>query len=70
MPTPKTTHMEEIETFHLNRYKGHKSNKYNIRIRNLQVNDEQTQLIIAQTIKNILPKISPVNTQLNEIIFD
>ena len=69
MPSPKTTRMEEIETFHLNRYKGHKSNKYNIRIRNLPIADEQTQLIIAQTIKNILPKISPVHTQLHEVIF-
>jgi hypothetical protein len=70
MPTPKTTHMEEIVSYHLNRYKGHKSNKYNIRIKNLDIQDEATQLIIANTIKNLLPRISPVNTRLNEVIFD
>lgn len=69
MPTPKTTHMEEIVSYHLNRYKGHKSNKYNIRIKNLDIQDEATQLVIANTIKNLLPRISPVNTQLNEVIF-
>ena len=70
MPTPTTTHMEEIISYHLNRYKGHKSNKYNIRIRNLQIEDEATQLVIAETIKKLLPKISPVHTELNEVIFD
>ena len=69
MPTPKTTHMEEIVSYHINRYKGHKSNKYNIRIKNLDIQDEATQLIIANMIKNLLPRISPVNTQLNEVIF-
>lgn len=70
MPTPTTTQMEEIELYHLNRYKGHKSNRYNIRIKNLQIDDEATQLIIANTIEKLLPKISPVHTQLNEVIFD
>lgn len=70
MPTPPTTQMEEIDTYHLNRYKGHKSNKYNIRIKNLTIEDDSTREIIRNTITSLLPKISPVHTQLNEVIFD
>ncbi len=70
MPTPETTAMEQIRHFHLNRYKGHKSNRYNLRIKGLDITDEPTREIIKNTIKSLLPKITPVNTQLNTIIFD
>lgn len=70
MPTPVTTHMEEIQFYNLNRYKGHKSNKFNIRLKNLNILDADTQNTITATIKSIIGKISPVNTELNEVIFE
>ena len=70
MPTPERTYMEEIAGYHLHSYKGSKSNKYNIKIKNMQITDGNTQNIISDAIKNSIKKFTPINTELNEIIFE
>jgi hypothetical protein len=69
-PSPETTYMEEIQNFHLHRYAGHKSNKYNLKIKNLNIDDEETIQIIKDSVINIIGRISPVHTELNDIIFE
>lgn len=70
MPSPKRTYIEEIINYNLNRYKGQKSNKFNIIIKNLDVNDTTAQNIIKQSIESIIDKIIPINTELNSIRFE
>lgn len=69
-PTPQFTHMEEIVQFHLNRYHGFKSNKYNLRIKNMDVTDETTKNVIESSIRETVKKIAPHYTELNEVIFE
>ena len=70
MPAPKRTYLEEIRNFHQNRYHGHKSNFYNIRIKNLDIVDANVQGIIAQSISNVIQNFTPAHTSLNEIFFE
>ena len=70
MPCPRRTYMEEMISYNIFRYFGHKSNKFNIKIKNLEVDNEELKSIIMESIQNIITKITPVNTELNEIIFD
>lgn len=70
LTTPSTTYMEEIQSYSLNRYHGSKSNKYNIKIKNLDISDVYTQQVIINSITNVIKKLTPANTDLNEIIFE
>jgi hypothetical protein len=69
-PAPETTYMEEIKDFHLHRYAGHKSNKYNLKIKNLNIDDEDVKQMIVDSVSNIVERITPVHTQLNKILFE
>lgn len=70
IPTIRRTYMEEIQGFHLNQYHGSKSNKFNIKIKNLDVSDKDTQAIIETAIRASIKKFIPIHTELNEIIFE
>ncbi len=70
MPTPRRTYMEEIINYNLNKYKGGKSHLFNLKIKNLGITDEDTQESIRESIMNVIDKLIPVNTELNQIIFD
>jgi hypothetical protein len=70
MPIPEISYMEEIQQLHTNSYHGSKSNKYNIRIKNLDVTDSDVKDMIEAAIRNSIKKISPLNTELNEVVFE
>jgi hypothetical protein len=67
--TPEMTMMEEINTFYVNRYKGFKSNYFNIRIKNF-TNDSDIRNLIETYIRANISSFTPANTQLNEVIFE
>jgi len=67
--TPEITMLEEISTFHINRYKGFKSNYFNIRIKNFS-NDSDIRNLIETYIRANISSFTPANTQLNEVIFE
>lgn len=67
--SPETTFIEEIDTFHINRYKGFKSNYFNVRVKNISENTELRDMIETYIRANISSFV-PANTQLNEVIFE
>ena len=67
--TPEITMIEEIDTFHLNRYKGFKSNYFNIKIKNFS-NDSSLQTLLENYIKDNISYFIPANTQLNKVLFE
>ena len=69
-PTPEHTYMEEVRQFHMNRYHGSKSHKYNIKIKNLSITDETTKTIVENSVREAVKKISPIYTDLNQVIFE
>ena len=66
---PETTVLEEVDTFHINRYKGFKSNYFNIRIRNFS-DDEKLQSVVGDYIRANIHQFIPAHTILNEITFE
>lgn len=70
MPIPQTTFIERIENFNINQYKGNKSNKYNIIIKNFGNISENLKSLIKMAIITNIKKISPINTELNDINFE
>ena len=66
---PETTFIEEIDTFHINRYKGFKSNIFNIVIKNFTDNVELQNLMKTYIISKI-NSLKPANTILNQIRFE
>lgn len=69
VPCPPITQIEEIGGFHINRYKGFKSNIFNIKIKNF-TDDVSLQSIISNEILRIIDDIKPANTVLKDIIFE
>lgn len=67
VPTTPFTSIEQMEQFHLNRYAGHKSNKFNIRIKGFDTVESQQK--VSQYIYSVIDSIKPANTDLNDIIF-
>lgn len=67
--SPEITMIEEIDTFHLNRYKGFKSNYFNIKIKNFS-NDSTLQTLVENYIKDNISSFVPANTVLNKVIFE
>ena len=67
--TPEITMLEEIDTFHINRYKGFKSNYFNIRIKNFS-DDSDLRTLVENYIRANISSFTPANTQLNEVIFE
>lgn len=66
---PETTFLEQMDTFYINRYKGFKSNYFNIKIKNFTDNQDLQNLIkdyILQNIENYIP----ANTILNQVKFE
>ncbi len=66
---PPITIMEELGSVHINRYKGFKSNQFNIKIKNI-TNDSIVQEEIKRYITNNISQFIPANTVLNDIIFE
>jgi hypothetical protein len=66
---PPMTIMEELGAVHINRYKGFKSNQFNIKIKNI-TNDPTIQSEIKRYIKSNISHFIPANTVLNDIIFE
>jgi hypothetical protein len=66
---PPMTIMEELAAVHINRYKGFKSNQFNIKIKNI-TNDATIQSEIKRYIKSNISHFIPANTVLNDIIFE
>jgi hypothetical protein len=69
MSVPPITMVEEIDTFHLNRYKGFKSNYFNVKIGNF-TDDEKVQEVVRQYITSEIDNWVPANTILNSIKFE
>ena len=67
--TPEITMIEEIDSFHLNRYKGFKSNYFNIKVNNFS-NDENIRTVVKNYIEEEIEKFIPANTILNSIKFE
>ena len=67
--TPEITMIEEIDTFHINRYKGFKSNYFNVKIKNFS-NDSTLQTLVENYIKDNISYFVPANTSLNKVIFE
>lgn len=69
LSVPPIRMVEQIDTLHLNRYKGFKSNYFNIKIKNF-TNDEIVQNVVRDYIINEISNWVPVNTILNSIKFE
>jgi len=68
IPTPPRTYLEKIERFHLNKYPGLKSNKFNLRISGIPENISQDSIV--NFINSRISSIKPAHTILNSIIFE
>lgn len=66
---PETTFLEEIDTFHINRYKGFKSNYFDIKIKNFSDNID-VQNLLKTYIRNNIHKFIPAYCSLNRIVFE
>jgi len=67
VPTPTFTTIEQITQFHLNRYAGFKSNKFNLKIKGFD--DPLIQERVRSYINSIIDTIKPAHTSLHDIIF-
>jgi hypothetical protein len=67
-PTDPYTCIEKINFFHLNRPPGHKSNKFNIKIKGF-TDPSLRENVTAYILSNI-NKFKPAHTILNDIIFE
>lgn len=67
IPTSPRTYLEKIKKFHLNKYPGFKSNKFNLRISGLP--DTISQESVVNFITSRIANIKPAHTVLNSIIF-
>ena len=69
-PTGQRYYIERIDRFFPHRQPGAKSQMFNIRIKNSNINDSNLQNIIEQNIIATLSKTIPVYTKLNKIIWE
>jgi hypothetical protein len=67
MPTGTQSYVEEVERFFKHKLPGQKSHMYNIRIANLDIDNEDTRNVIEQTIRNTIDKVTPAYTELYKI---
>jgi hypothetical protein len=67
MPTGTQNYVEEVERFFKHKLPGQKSHLYNIRIANLDIDNEDTRNVIEQTIRNTIDKVTPAYTELYKI---
>ena len=68
IPTDQYTCLEKVKFFHMNRPPGHKSNKFNLKIKGFT--DQIIQDSIRQYILSNIDNFKPAHTILNEIIFE
>lgn len=66
---PPITMFEEIDSFHINRYKGFKSNYFNIKISNFTT-DENIQQLMESYIRGQIKNYTPAYTSLHEVKFE
>lgn len=67
---PETFYVEEIQHFFKFKPPGNKSQFFNIKIRNLHINDEETRLLIESIIKDSLKKTIPHYAYLYKILWE
>jgi hypothetical protein len=67
IPTLPRTYLEKVDNFHLNKYPGFKSNRYNLKIKGISNVSDQSN--VETFIRSNIKQISPANTTLNDIIF-
>lgn len=66
---PPITMFEEIDSFHINRYKGFKSNYFNVKIKNF-TSDENIKPLMEKYIREIINQYVPSYTSLLEVKFE
>lgn len=67
---PTRQYLEEIDKFNMHRTPGFKSNVYNIRIINSELNDTTLRESIESAICNAVKKITPIGSKLNKIVWE
>jgi hypothetical protein len=67
---PTRQYLEEIDKFNMHRTPGFKSNVYNIRILNSELNDDTLRENIESAICNAVKKITPIGSKLNKIVWE
>lgn len=67
---PTRQYLEEIDKFNMHRTPGFKSNVYNIRILNSELNDDALKESIESAICNAVKKITPIGSKLNKIVWE
>ena len=70
MPTGLQNYLEEIERFFKHKLPGMKSQYYNIRIVGLGIEDQTIRDLVEDIIRNTVTKISPIYTELLNIIWE
>lgn len=67
IPTSNLQYIEGIDRVFKHRIPGFKSPFFNVKIVNSQITDENTKLLIQETIENAIEQIKPVHTELLSI---
>lgn len=67
---PTRQYVEEIDKFNAHRIPGFKSNVFNIRILNSDINNEELKDSIESAICATIKKITPVGSKLNKIVWE
>ena len=68
MPTGERTFVECVNQWYKMQITGSKSKFFNLKLHNLDI-DESLKIIIEDSIKNVVKKIIPCYTELNQIIW-
>lgn len=70
LPTGQRAYIEELEKFFLHRLPGSKSQYYNIKIKNSQINDPNVRSIVENNIRTAVASTAPAHTILRNIIWE
>jgi hypothetical protein len=70
VPTGTRAYIEEIERFFLHRMPGSKSQFYDIKIKNSQINDPNVRSIVENNIRTAVISNAPTHTILRNIIWE
>lgn len=70
LPTGTRAYIEEVERFFLHRMPGSKSQLYDIKIKNSQINDPNVRSIVENNIRTAVISNAPTYTTLRNIIWE
>jgi hypothetical protein len=70
MPSGEQSYLEEIERFFKFKLPGMKSQYFNIKLKDLNITDENIRSMIEDIIKNTIKKVTPAYSQLYKIIWE